>query len=412
MIDAVQLGNRLRLAREQCGLSQQTVADLLGLPRTAVSNMETGKRAVSTLELTKLAEIYRRSPALFLDGDDDADSEDLSTVLHRAFPEIKEDIEIEAGVFRVLELYREGAALRSMLDQTIEQTVPSYSSKMRTVGDAIRQGETVAEEERRRLGLGTAPVSDIAALINKHGIWTAATNLPEALSGLFINHPSIGLAILINARHWPARRRFSCAHEYAHVLFDRDEIVTTTRRENSSQLAEKRSNSFAAAFLMPAEGVADQLRQLAKGRPSRFAQMIFDVANNVMTEEEIRSRPRSQAITYQDVAALARHFGVSYEAAIWRLNSLNRITASETSALLDKKEVGKRYIRLLGFVDLLEDAQPVEERDQELRSQLMRLGVEAFRQGEISRGRLLEISAKLGVEGAELLELAEATNAD
>jgi Zn-dependent peptidase ImmA (M78 family)/transcriptional regulator with XRE-family HTH domain len=412
MIDAVQLGNLLRLAREQCGLSQQTVADLLGLPRTAVSNMETGKRAVSTLELTKLAEIYRRSPAFFLDGDDDADSEDLSTVLHRAFPEIKQDIEIETGVFRVLDLYREGATLRSMLDQTIEQTVPSYSSKMRTVGDAIRQGETVAEEERRRLGLGTAPVSDIAALINKQGIWTAATNLPEGLSGLFINHPSVGLAILINARHWPVRRRFSCAHEYAHALFDRDEMVTTTRRENSSQLAEKRSNSFAAAFLMPAEGVAEQLRQLAKGHPSRLAQMIFDVANNVMIEEEIRSRPRSQAIAYQDVAALARHFGVSYEAAIWRLKSLNWITASETSALLDKKEVGKRYIRLLGFVDLLEEGQPVEERDQELRSQLMRLSVEAFRQGEISRGRLLEISAKLGVEGAELLELAEATDAD
>ena len=128
--------------------------------------------------------------------------------------------------------------------------------------------------------------------------------------------------------------------------------------------------------------------------------MIFDVANNVMTEEEIRSRPRSQAITYQDVAALARHFGVSYEAAIWRLNSLNRITASETSALLDKKEVGKRYIRLLGFVDLLEDAQPVEERDQELRSQLMRLGVEALGRERFRGGRLLEISAKLGVEGA------------
>jgi hypothetical protein len=105
-----------------------------------------------------------------------------------------------------------------------------------------------------------------------------------------------------------------------------------------------------------------------------------------------------------------RHFGVSYEATIWRLKSLNWITASETSALLDKKEVGKRYIRLLGFVDLLEEAQPVEERDQELRSQLMRLSVEAFRQGEIFRGRLLEISAKLGVEGAELLELAEATD--
>ena len=63
MVDAMQLGNRLRAARERCRLSQQAVADALDLPRTAVTNMESGSRSVSTLELTKLAEIYRYSAA-------------------------------------------------------------------------------------------------------------------------------------------------------------------------------------------------------------------------------------------------------------------------------------------------------------------------------------------------------------
>jgi hypothetical protein len=39
--------------------------------------------------------------------------------------------------------------------------------------------------------------------------WTAATDLPDGLSDLFVNHPSIGLAILVNAAHHPVRRRFS-----------------------------------------------------------------------------------------------------------------------------------------------------------------------------------------------------------
>ena len=65
---------------------------------------------------------------------------------------------------------------------------------------------------------------------------------------------------------------------------------------------------------MPAEGVADHLRQLDKGSPSRRSQTLFDVANDTMMEAELRTRPGSQAITYQDVAALARRFGVSYEA--------------------------------------------------------------------------------------------------
>lgn len=410
MSDAVQLGLRLRAARERRGLSQQAVADALGLPRTAVTNMESGNRAVSTLELTKLAELYGQSTAFFLSPNQEA--EDLSIVLHRALPEMAGSPEIDQEVRHILDLYREGAGLRGLLGQAIELTVPNYAARLSSVGDAIRQGEAVAKEERRRLGLGIAPIVNMAETISEQGVWTAATDLPDGLSGLFVNHPSIGLAILVNGQHWPVRRRFSYAHEYAHALFDREETVTTTRRENASELVEKRANAFAAAFLMPAEGVLDELRQLDKGQPSRLAQIIFDVAGNKGIEAEIRPRPGSQAITYQDVASLARHFGVSYEAAVWRLKSLNHISAAETAALIDQKEMGKRYIRLFGFFDLLDEGEAPPPPEQELRSQLMRLAIEAYRQDEISRGRLLELARKLEVDGAELLELADATRTD
>ena len=42
------LGERLRESREFLGLSQQEVAELLELTRPAVTNIETGKRKVST----------------------------------------------------------------------------------------------------------------------------------------------------------------------------------------------------------------------------------------------------------------------------------------------------------------------------------------------------------------------------
>jgi len=412
MIDATQLGNRLRVARERRGLSQQAVADALDLPRTAVTNMESGSRAVSTLELTKLAEIYGYSAAFFLAANEEPEAEDLSVVLHRALPEMEHAPEVETAVQRLLDLYCEGAVLRRMLDQTIEQTVPNYAARMTNVGDSIRQGEAVAQEERRRVGLGNSPIRNIAEFISDQGIWTAATELPDSLSGLFVNHPTVGLAILVNRQHWPVRRHFSYSHEYAHALFDRSETVTTTRRENSSELMEKRANAFAAAFLMPPEGVAEQLAQIDKGHPSRLAQIIFDVANNSTIEAEIRARPGSQVITYQDVAVLARHFGVSFEAAVWRLKSLNHISANETEALIDQKDIGNKYIKLLGFQELLEEGAPPEASEQELRSQLMRLAIEAFRQEEISRGRLIEIGRKLAIEGDELIELAEATRPD
>jgi Zn-dependent peptidase ImmA (M78 family)/transcriptional regulator with XRE-family HTH domain len=409
-MDAAQLGHRLRAARDRRNLSQQEVADALGLPRTAITNMETGARAVSTLEITKLADLYGQTPAYFLSPKEE-EAEDLFVVLHRVLPEIEAAPQTKREVGRILDLYREGAALRSLLDQTSDQTVPNYASKLSSVGDAIRQGEVVAQEERRRLRLGTAPIFHAAETISEQGIWTAATDLPNGLSGLFVNHPSIGLAILVNMSHQPVRRRFSYAHEYAHALFDRGETITTTRSQNAAQLAEKRANAFAAAFLMPAEGVADHLRQLDKGSPSRRSQTFFDVANDAMMEAELRTRPGSQAITYQDVASLARRFGVSYEAAVWRLKSLGHIGAGETTALLDQKETGNRYMRELGFEDFFETGKISEPPEQELRGQLVRLAVEAFRQEEISRGRLLEIAKKLFPDPSVLVEFAEATRA-
>lgn len=44
----------------------------------------------------------------------------------------------------------------------------------------------------------------------------------------------------------------------------------------------------------------------------------------------------------------------------------------------------------------------------ELRAKIVGLAIEAYRQQEISRGRLLELAQLLDIEGMELLDLAEA----
>lgn len=55
------IGDRLRLAREMSGLSQGQVAKLLGLHRPTISEIEAGRRKVSSDELAKLSEIYKVS---------------------------------------------------------------------------------------------------------------------------------------------------------------------------------------------------------------------------------------------------------------------------------------------------------------------------------------------------------------
>ena len=128
-MDAAQLGNRLRAARERRGLSQQAVADALGLPRTAITNMETGARAVSTLEITKLADLYGQTPAYFL-APNEQEAEDLLVVLHRAAPEIEGTPEIKTRLVASSISTGKEPALRGLLDQASEQTVPNYASKL------------------------------------------------------------------------------------------------------------------------------------------------------------------------------------------------------------------------------------------------------------------------------------------
>ena len=54
------------------------------------------------------------------------------------------------------------------------------------------------------------------------------------------------------------RRRFSIAHEYAHVLLDRELKAILSHARDRSSWMEVRANAFAASFLMPAEGVRSQ----------------------------------------------------------------------------------------------------------------------------------------------------------
>ena len=61
------------------------------------------------------------------------------------------------------------------------------------------------------------------------------------------------------------RRRFSFAHEYAHVLLDRELKAILSHARDRSSLMEVRANAFAASFLMPAEGVRRYVNALSKG---------------------------------------------------------------------------------------------------------------------------------------------------
>lgn len=59
-------GRRVRDARRQAGLSQQTVADRVGLSRTSITNIERGRQHVALHMLFRLAAAVGKDPGELL----------------------------------------------------------------------------------------------------------------------------------------------------------------------------------------------------------------------------------------------------------------------------------------------------------------------------------------------------------
>lgn len=68
-IERTEMARLLKESREYLELSQDEVARELGVPRTAISLIESGQRKVDAIELQKLAKLYQR-PMGFFTGED------------------------------------------------------------------------------------------------------------------------------------------------------------------------------------------------------------------------------------------------------------------------------------------------------------------------------------------------------
>lgn len=404
-MDLKELGHRLRYAREFRGLSQQATADAIGVTRTAITQMESGNRSVSTLELSRLAEYFRRPVGYFFE--ENVEDEDVLITLYRIAPGLNSDLAVREQVTQCISLCREGVKLKKILGVEPRSGPTAYEFRSpRTRGEAVTQGDVAATEERRRLGIGDSPVYDMSEFIVSQGIWASGAKLPQEMSGLFLNHKSLGLAIVVNAKHSRGRKRFSYAHEYAHALLDRNGKLTVSSRGNSSELVEVRANAFAASFLMPADGVYSELRKLDTDFAYQRIQTVYNAASGGALEGVIRRTSRSPGITYKDVAIIAHRFGVSYQAALYRLKSLKVINEQETETHLELEDLGKQFLDELSDSDGVERKEKKKQWDRELRLEVVNLAIEAYRRESISNGRLLELSKILRIDGQKMLGFA------
>jgi Zn-dependent peptidase ImmA (M78 family) len=135
----------------------------------------------------------------------------------------------------------------------------------------------------------------------------------SALSGLTVMHPTAGISVLVNYYDDMYRQFFSAAHEYAHVLFDRESIsnagCVVSYRYSKNELIELRANRFAAHFLLP---------------PAALER--YDRPQNV---DELLSTIRNVALDYR----------VNTETVVFRMLETGWITQRTAESFREKKPV-------------------------------------------------------------------------
>ncbi len=397
-----ELARRLKAARENAGLTQQGVAEEIGITRLAVLRIEAGKRAVNSLELAEMAQLYGRGLGeFFVEGPFE---DDPLVALFRAAPEYEDDPDLRRELLKCVDLCREAANLERLLSLSSSQAlVVSYGSTApSTRWEAISQGRRLAEQERNRLDLGTSPIREIAEIIARQGVRVTEYGMPDAVSGIFFHKQDLGFAIVVNERHSRTRQMFSYAHEYCHLLADRERPGGISHAGNRNDLSEVRANAFAVHFLAPEPGVRTLLSSLGKGESARQNLEIYDEGDSVPAQK--RMPAGSQELRVHEVVIMSRYFGVSYEAMLYQLLNLRILRkGAKFDALMEQKESAPSIRRTLRLSDF--DDESRRNLPDPLTEQLLSLGIEAYRREEISRGKLFELAEKVDVGRDEIEEM-------
>lgn len=382
------LSERLRQAREAANLTQQQVADWLGVRRPAIAEIENGTRAVKSDEFVRLASLYGRSLTWFVQG------------------QLAPEDQIAAALFRADDrqdpaLHREAARLarRCTLVMRIEEQLglekhhrqpPGYTDPdaLSDYSLSLEHGRVVAYQERARLGIGlNAPLRDPWGIVEDAGVHVFSLELGKdsAIDGIYTRHAHGKTCVGVNTDQWVFRQVFTVVHEYGHALMDGDvgaEACTPSkawsRRNVSHEYAnrELRANQFAAVFLVPREALVSFLE--ARGKLDR------------------RGRLQQDAFTALELVRAQDHFGASGDMILWRLRNEGFIDAATRQRLkADLQRLGTVSLaKALGY-DWRRFAQPF--------SRAQEIALRAYSRGHASLGNVAEIFNKPKEQMLEML---------
>lgn len=355
-MDRIVIAQRVKEAREGRGLNQTQLAHRLGWKSHAsIVAIEQGTKDLKMWELLMLAEALNISPES-LYGKKPIESLFSPSILWRQKGNKPEAIRQEEQVIlQHCENYR-------LLEKLVSlPSLPSRNLAERKIDIEevdFEWANRLADELYRELNLGDYPAEVLARrLEDDFGVILLRRTLENGSAACFRKGNNI--IIVTNENDIPWRQVFSLAHELFHVVTWSDLLIQ--KIQNSDSLFKKNeqlADAFAAALLMPQQ----------------------------MIERDLYGRK----LTYSIVVAMARQYGVSTSAMLWRLCHLRFLSADIVNSTLADSEFKK--LDKSTYKEAFESINSFSNR-------FMRLAYLAFESGRLSKGRLAKML------GANLREL-------
>ena len=211
------IGERIKSARINAGLSQEALGKKLGLTKMAISKYENGTVTPNSTALLSMStalevkpEFFFRSSAIRLSKPEyrcrkALSDKDESRILGKTADWLERYLVVEeiTGSERPLVLPEPGTCHVSSLDQI----------------------EDIAVHVRQEWNLGLDPIENLMDVLEQHGIKVGVIAAPVEFDALTMKYNEEHPLIIVNKTFSGDRQRFSLAHELGHLLLDLDEGI-------------------------------------------------------------------------------------------------------------------------------------------------------------------------------------------
>lgn len=302
----IDIGEKIAAARKDKGLKQFELAKRAEIAAAQLCKVENGRvnpsfnmveRIAAALDSTIPQLLYgeKRKCARKIDEEDAAESESVSKSVYIPIRAHEPDA---AKAIKALTADAEG------VEQTVAPDCTLVWNKAHVKFEGA--GAALAEELRNDLGLGTAPVGDLASSLRYRGVVIVEAKLPKAVGSVALWDKSRKApTILLNGSVTQERRLYRLVYELGSAAL----YASLGVRLDESLEQHRFLTDFTASFLMP-------------GLTVRTCVAAIGVSPSDWTLEK--------------ALPLKAYFGVSTESFILRLEELGLIAPKLRLALRDK----------------------------------------------------------------------------